>query len=51
LSVEEADPCELYFSDYRAVDGRQLPHRIEVRSGGEQYGVFKVKSFQLAKGQ
>ena len=30
---EDEDPCEVYLSDYQAVDGRQLPHRIEVRYG------------------
>jgi len=27
--VENEDPCEVYFSDYRPVDGRQLPHRMQ----------------------
>ena len=22
------DPCEVYFYDYKAVDGRRLPHRF-----------------------
>ena len=24
------DPCEIYFSQYRDVEGRLLPHRLEV---------------------
>ncbi len=44
----EDDPCEVYLSDYRAVAGRQLPHRLEVRYGNTTYGVFTVKSYQLA---
>jgi serine protease Do len=42
---KEDDPCEVYFGDYRAVDGRQLPHRIEVRNGNEAFGVVTVKSY------
>ncbi|HEV3263640.1 MAG TPA: trypsin-like peptidase domain-containing protein [Gemmataceae bacterium] len=46
---EEDDPCEVYLSDYRMEDGRQLPHHIEVRYGNKQYGVFTVKGkFQVA---
>ncbi len=29
----DADPCELRFSDYRDVAGRQVPHAVEVRQG------------------
>jgi S1-C subfamily serine protease len=42
------DPCEVYFSEYRTVDGRQLPHRIEVRHGDKQFAVLTVRSYQLA---
>ena len=28
---EDADPCEVYFTDYHEVDGRMLPGRLEVR--------------------
>ena len=44
--AKEDDPCEVYFGDYRAVDGRQLPHRIEVRYGNEAFGVVTMKSYQ-----
>ena len=44
---ENEDPCELYFSDYRAVDGRMLPHQMQVVYGNERYGVFTLKNFQL----
>jgi hypothetical protein len=46
--TKDDDPCEVYLSDYRAVDGRQLPHRIEVRYGNETYGVLTVKTYALA---
>ena len=42
------DPCELYFADYREVEGRDLPGRVEVRYGNNIYGAFKLSdiSFQ-----
>ena len=46
--VKDEDPCEIYFSDYRKTDGRDLPYRIEVRYGNGRFGVFTVKSYQLA---
>jgi S1-C subfamily serine protease len=42
------DPCEVYLSDYRKVDGRNLPHRIEVRYGDKTYAVLDVNSYNLA---
>jgi S1-C subfamily serine protease len=44
----EADPCEVYLSDYRTVDGRMLPFRIDVQSGNEKYATFLVKRYQLS---
>src|SRR5439155_19134662 len=29
------DGCEIRFADYRDVNGRPLPHHLEVRRGGE----------------
>jgi S1-C subfamily serine protease len=45
---KEQDPCEVYLSDYRRVDGRMLPHRIEVRNGDNLFGTFFVSSYKLA---
>jgi serine protease Do len=42
------DPCEVYLADYKPVDGRELPHRIEVRYGTGRFGVFTVKGYDLA---
>jgi S1-C subfamily serine protease len=42
------DPCEIYLSDYRQVDGQPLPHRLEVRYGNDRYGVFTVNRYQFA---
>jgi S1-C subfamily serine protease len=49
VTVDRADdPCEVYLSDYKAVDGRRLPHRVEVRYGNGRFGAFTVKGYQLA---
>ena len=47
---ENADPCEVYFSDYREMDGRLLPGRMEVRISDERFGVFAIEHFAFAKG-
>lgn len=46
--AKEQDPCEVYFWDYKAEDGRMLPHKMEVRHGDKRYGVFTLSKFQLA---
>jgi serine protease Do len=43
------DPCEIYFDDYRNVDGRQIPHRWEVRIGDKVFGVVEVQEFSVPK--
>jgi serine protease Do len=45
--TKDDDPCEVYLSDYRLVDGRQMPHRIEIRYGNDTYGVLTVKAYKL----
>ena len=45
------DPCELTFGDYVTDDGRQVPHRIEVRLGDELFGIIHVNTIQTAKKQ
>jgi serine protease Do len=42
------DGCELRFSDYRDVNGRQVPHRVEVRHGDELFGQIDWKQIELA---
>ena len=44
---EDADPCEIYFYDYREVDGRYLPHQVEVRHGDDVYATFQWTAFEL----
>lgn len=43
------DPCEVYLHDYKAVDGKMLPHKFEVRYGNERFGVFTVKEYKIGK--
>jgi serine protease Do len=49
--VKDEDPCEIYFSAYKPVNGKALPHRIEVRYGNGKFGVLWIKSYQLATGK
>ncbi|MFH1265774.1 MAG: trypsin-like peptidase domain-containing protein, partial [Planctomycetota bacterium] len=44
---EDVDPCEVYFSDYRQVEGRRLPGRMEVRFGDDPYGVFQLEEVRF----
>jgi hypothetical protein len=41
------DPCEVYFSDYRPVGDRQLPHRMEIHYGDGLFGVLEIGEFAL----
>ena len=46
--VRDEDPCELYFDDFKPVDGRLMPHRIEIRYGNGRFGVLTIRKYQLA---
>ena len=46
---DHEDPCEVFLSDYKAVDGKQLPHRIEVRYKDKRYAVLTVARYALGK--
>ena len=43
---ENADPCEIYFTDYRLIDGRMLPGRMSVRFGDDPYAAFEIQGFK-----
>jgi hypothetical protein len=46
--VDDSDPCEIYFSDYRPEQvGLHIPRKIEVRHGDSLFGVFQWSSVQL----
>ncbi|NLE36541.1 MAG: DUF4292 domain-containing protein [Pirellulaceae bacterium] len=42
-----ADPCEVYFGDYRSLGGRLLPGTMEVRFADEMYGRFTIETIVL----
>lgn len=50
FSDPDRDPCEIYFEDYREVDGRQVPHLLHVRFGDDIYGNIKLESVELKSG-
>lgn len=43
------DPCEVYFDDYRDVQGRMLPHHLEVRHGDAVFAELQWKKIDLAQ--
>jgi len=43
----EVDSCEIRFSDYREVEGRQFPHKLEVRHGDSVFAVIELKKVTL----
>ncbi len=44
----QADPCEIYFDDYRDTGGRRLPHAWTVRYGDAVYAQIQWESFDLS---
>ncbi len=47
--ADEADPCEVSFYDYKDVDGRKVPGRIEVRHSDKRYAVLTPTKWTLNK--
>lgn len=47
MQEQNEDPVEVYFSDYRPVDGKPLPHRIQVQYENHYYGTFNVTSYKF----
>jgi len=43
----DVDPCEVYFDDYREVNGRRLPHRLIVLHGDEVFAVIRLGEIEL----
>jgi S1-C subfamily serine protease len=46
--INDDAPCELYFFDYKKIDSRDLPERIEVRYGNDRFGTFTIRRYQLS---
>jgi S1-C subfamily serine protease len=49
--LADEDPCEVYLSDYRQVNGHLLPHEIRIRHGDEWFGTMVIDNWQLSAGQ
>jgi len=49
FAAEDVDPCEVYFTDYREVEGRQVPGQMEVRVGDVPYATFLLSEYQFEK--
>jgi S1-C subfamily serine protease len=47
--ARDEDPCEVSLFDYKPVDGKMLPHRIEVRRGDKRYAMLAVTKYTLNK--
>ena len=43
----DVDPCEVYFRQYREVDGRQVPARVEVRHGDQLYALLEFTDIKF----
>jgi S1-C subfamily serine protease len=48
---EPSDPCELYFDNYKKVDGRMLPQSITVKYGDKIYAAFTAPTYTLKPGK
>ncbi len=46
---KDEDPCEVYFFDYKEVNGIKLPHKMTVRWGDKAYCSMTVKGYTLGK--
>jgi S1-C subfamily serine protease len=47
-TARDEDPCEVYLSDFRPVEGGVLPFKWEVRRGIDRYAVISVRRYALA---
>jgi serine protease Do len=48
-SADDADPCEIYFSQFVDMASRRLPHRWWVRSGDEVFAEMVVGEWTIAE--
>ena len=49
VATKDEDPCELYFADYKPVDGVELPHTVRVRVGDKPYATVTIDAYKLGK--
>jgi serine protease Do len=48
---ENADPCEIAFTQYRGFAGRQLPGRLEIRYGDQPVSTLTVEEYRFEKAE
>src|SRR5262249_24985127 len=46
--AENGDPCEMYFSDWRQVNGKLLPHPFQVYHGDRPCCTMTISSYNMA---
>lgn len=46
---DQSDPCEVYFSEFREIEGRIWPGQMEVRYGNELFAKLKINEVGLGK--
>ena len=44
---DTSDPCEIYFSDYRPVNGKLLPHRFQVYHADVHFATMTVTGYTM----
>jgi S1-C subfamily serine protease len=44
---DDDDPCEVYFSNYKQVEGRWLPHTMTVYYADSVYGTIELSSIKM----
>jgi S1-C subfamily serine protease len=49
--ADDVDPCEIYFDDFRPVEGRSLPHHWVVRHADEVFVDMKVTAYDWSAPQ
>jgi serine protease Do len=47
ITLENEDPCEVYFSDYQSTHDRSMPGTIQVRVGEKYYGMLKSSEWKF----
>ena len=46
-AAADSDPCDIRFSDYRDLGGRQVPYKLEVHHGDEPFGQIQWNQIEL----
>ena len=49
--MQYADPCEVYLTDYKPVNGRQVAHVMDVRHADKPFAVLNAKAIEMDEGK